>query len=567
VRFNRAGTHLLALRRRLPPVLYSIDTQSAVCQFDSPGYYNSCTMKSCSFAGDQDQFILSGSDDFNLYLWKIPDECVAGSTWVEKAHMVLHGHRSIVNQVRFNHHNFVLASSGVEKIIKLWSPFEVPGSSGGLERDSPSHDRERKVYSHEEYIDLVLRSGQVMSHDYSHQSIQEDPRMMAFFDSLVQREIEGSTSDSSVSSINTESWLYSSIPDNLSELRSTTELSSDAESDNNAGAASPPRASVAPPQPAEQPAVEQPELGANEEINLFFGDDGSSNSFQNVVTVSGVTDTPNRISQLIAQKRNLLKQAAMEKMGSEEKAQGTRKSKRTLTNLPVASKTVKRRIESSSSSSSDSGTNDNNPTSSTANPIKISFNFAPNNNSKDRRKQLRKRRAKVLNELSDSDSDDASNVPAKQMRRGNQSSSEMSVNANVEGRTICPCVLINGSCSSSNNNGDAVTNGASSSAGTKANTMSACTICSSESENKETPSEELADSVTGVSAGTPDSGIASHGCDTVETASSSGTSSVCTSAASQTNPVCLQFRRVKSRTERSHRQYRSRNSCDGPNSD
>ena len=30
-------------------------------------------MKSCCFAGDKDQFILSGSDDFNLYMWKIPE--------------------------------------------------------------------------------------------------------------------------------------------------------------------------------------------------------------------------------------------------------------------------------------------------------------------------------------------------------------------------------------------------------------------------------------------------------------------------------------------------------------
>lgn len=29
-----------------------------------------------------------------------------------------------------------------------------------------------------------------MTHDYSHQSTDEDQRMMAFFDSLVQREIE-----------------------------------------------------------------------------------------------------------------------------------------------------------------------------------------------------------------------------------------------------------------------------------------------------------------------------------------------------------------------------------------
>ncbi|MPC79802.1 DDB1- and CUL4-associated factor 5 [Portunus trituberculatus] len=42
-------------------------------EFDAEHYYNSCTMKSCCFAGDNDQFVLSGSDDFNLYMWKIPE--------------------------------------------------------------------------------------------------------------------------------------------------------------------------------------------------------------------------------------------------------------------------------------------------------------------------------------------------------------------------------------------------------------------------------------------------------------------------------------------------------------
>lgn len=33
-------------------------------------------MKTCSFAGDDDEYILSGSDDFNLYMWKVPkDDC------------------------------------------------------------------------------------------------------------------------------------------------------------------------------------------------------------------------------------------------------------------------------------------------------------------------------------------------------------------------------------------------------------------------------------------------------------------------------------------------------------
>lgn len=60
VRFNAAGNRLLALRRRLPPVLYAIDSPTHLCQFDHPGYYNSCTMKSCCFAGDNDEYVLSG---------------------------------------------------------------------------------------------------------------------------------------------------------------------------------------------------------------------------------------------------------------------------------------------------------------------------------------------------------------------------------------------------------------------------------------------------------------------------------------------------------------------------
>lgn len=35
-----------------------------------------------------------------------------------------------------------------------------------------------------------------MSHDYSEQSTTEDPQMLAFFDSLIQRARDGSTSDS-----------------------------------------------------------------------------------------------------------------------------------------------------------------------------------------------------------------------------------------------------------------------------------------------------------------------------------------------------------------------------------
>ncbi|CAN7994818.1 unnamed protein product, partial [Ixodes hexagonus] len=213
VRFNGDGSLLLALRRRQPPALYRLDASHPVAQFDHWGYYNSCTMKSCCFAGHRDEFILSGSDDFKLYSWKLPQEVTSGQritssrgvpscTWVRQAHLVLDDHRSIVNQVRFNPASMVLASSGVEKIIKLWSSLPLPGGLGSLRRDRSQEEQagseeRRKRYTYEEYIDLVMESGQFMSHDYSHQSVREDPRMMAFFDSLVQRDEEGWSTDCS----------------------------------------------------------------------------------------------------------------------------------------------------------------------------------------------------------------------------------------------------------------------------------------------------------------------------------------------------------------------------------
>ncbi|XP_043837340.1 LOW QUALITY PROTEIN: DDB1- and CUL4-associated factor 5 [Dromiciops gliroides] len=205
VRLTSNGTQLLALRRSLASFCYDIHSRLPVFQFDTQGYFNSCTMKSCCFAGDRDslchfvsfqQYILSGSDDFNLYMWRIPPDPEAGGIGrvVNGAFMVLKGHRSIVNQVRFNPHTYMICSSGVEKIIKIWSPYKQPGCTGDL--DGRIEDDSRCLYTHEEYISLVLNSGSGLSHDYANQSVQEDPRMMAFFDSLVRREIEGWSSDS-----------------------------------------------------------------------------------------------------------------------------------------------------------------------------------------------------------------------------------------------------------------------------------------------------------------------------------------------------------------------------------
>ena len=64
------------------------------------------------------------------------------------------------------------------------------------------------MYSHEEYINLVLRSGELMSQDTLSQNTEEDPRMFAFFDSLVQRELEGWSSEEESADDNDEDLTF-----------------------------------------------------------------------------------------------------------------------------------------------------------------------------------------------------------------------------------------------------------------------------------------------------------------------------------------------------------------------
>lgn len=64
---------------------------------------------------------MSGSDDFNVYIWEIPkvDQNHIGIAKVQNSFLVLNGHRSIVNQVCFNKDTSMLCTAGVEKIIKV----------------------------------------------------------------------------------------------------------------------------------------------------------------------------------------------------------------------------------------------------------------------------------------------------------------------------------------------------------------------------------------------------------------------------------------------------------------
>ncbi|XP_017099827.2 DDB1- and CUL4-associated factor 5 isoform X1 [Drosophila bipectinata] len=278
VRFNCNGTLLLTLHRRLPPIIYSPGSPEPVATFYHDEYFNSCTMKSCTFAGPQDELVVSGSDNFNMFVWRLDGvEVNERNQWVDTPPIILAGHRSIVNQVRYNRQRCLLASSGVEKIIKLWSPFAQGGWEGSLAQGDTVSYCTRSLHRN---------SSDHVSQDFSARNTEEDQVMLAFFDTLVQRELESwSTMDNQSSA--TSATSSSTTTDDTSTEQ--TEAVSSATEDNQ-----------------EQLPQDDQEPDLLPEQNW----QGNGRDSPNVSEMSWQT-YPNRIFYLIAKKRKALLQLAV----------------------------------------------------------------------------------------------------------------------------------------------------------------------------------------------------------------------------------------------------------------
>ncbi|KAF3631964.1 hypothetical protein FXO37_27729 [Capsicum annuum] len=77
------------------------------------GHRNSRTIKGVSFFGPSDEYVLSGSDCGHIFIWK--------KKGAELVRMMV-GDRHIVNQLAPHPYIPVLATCGIEKTIKLWTP-------------------------------------------------------------------------------------------------------------------------------------------------------------------------------------------------------------------------------------------------------------------------------------------------------------------------------------------------------------------------------------------------------------------------------------------------------------
>jgi len=79
------------------------------------------------FAGDNDELVAVGSEDNNIYIWSVSEE--EGSRVNNRPVMSLSGNEEEILYVHYIAANSILASCGMDTVIKLWSPFSLPISS------------------------------------------------------------------------------------------------------------------------------------------------------------------------------------------------------------------------------------------------------------------------------------------------------------------------------------------------------------------------------------------------------------------------------------------------------
>ncbi|CAH9107387.1 unnamed protein product [Cuscuta epithymum] len=77
------------------------------------GHRNLRTIKGVNFFGPNDEYVISGSDCGHIFMWK-----KKGGELVR----LMKGDKDIVNQLESHPHISLLATSGLEKSIKLWAP-------------------------------------------------------------------------------------------------------------------------------------------------------------------------------------------------------------------------------------------------------------------------------------------------------------------------------------------------------------------------------------------------------------------------------------------------------------
>lgn len=91
----------------------SMDTDEKTVPQVYKGHRNSATVKGVNFFGPNCDYVVSGSDCGRIFIWK-----KKGGELIR----VMEGDKDVVNCIESHPHTMVLASSGIETDIKMWTP-------------------------------------------------------------------------------------------------------------------------------------------------------------------------------------------------------------------------------------------------------------------------------------------------------------------------------------------------------------------------------------------------------------------------------------------------------------
>lgn len=201
--YSNDGRRIAAAAVRSFPMLFNVGEKKPQYVFHDPNYRNCCTLKSVTF-GINDEYIVTGSDDFCGYIWNIPKgmnetRAIEGedvdvptmkrysvstlhkvleepeTDCVLSADQVLVGHRSIVNNV-ISHPTYpLLCSAGVEKILKFWSPYPIHPD----QKEVPPKPRKREALTHENFTINFDTAARAQDND---DTTEESPSTLLLFD-------------------------------------------------------------------------------------------------------------------------------------------------------------------------------------------------------------------------------------------------------------------------------------------------------------------------------------------------------------------------------------------------
>ena len=82
----------------------------------------------------------------------------------------------------YNYIHFVFIPTGVEKKIKFWCPFNVKRTESGPEQSNRRLNGPNNLY-------WMIQASSDFGDDCERESTEENSSMLAFFDSLVQRDM------------------------------------------------------------------------------------------------------------------------------------------------------------------------------------------------------------------------------------------------------------------------------------------------------------------------------------------------------------------------------------------